>query len=212
MSKSALYAGLGQGLMSLGQGVGNAIQTMTIEDLRKQNMQENWARQDANKADDRKHQASLTADNRDYAETVTAENQEYQAGLMADQNARVDARHVITDGMDNKKLEAMTSKAKTASTPTETLNVQNMAKAMNISEGEAWKIKTGAKKSNPHQLGLARAKYIQTIISENGDYEYATQVEKDAIVKRSVNMFNQFVGVSPAKKDDEDNNDPLGLR
>ncbi len=53
MSKSALYAGLGQGLMSLGQNVGEAYRMKAIEELRQENLKQNWARQDAIRAEDR---------------------------------------------------------------------------------------------------------------------------------------------------------------
>lgn len=58
MSKSALYAGLGQGLMALGQGVGNAMQTMALENLRQQNIEKNWARQDKIRSEDNAIQKS----------------------------------------------------------------------------------------------------------------------------------------------------------
>jgi hypothetical protein len=46
MSKSAVYAGLGQGLMALGQGAGRALETISLEKLRQQNFEQNWARED----------------------------------------------------------------------------------------------------------------------------------------------------------------------
>lgn len=52
MSKSAVYAGLGQGLMAAGQGFARAVETMSIEQLRQQNLRENWARQDQIRSED----------------------------------------------------------------------------------------------------------------------------------------------------------------
>lgn len=46
MSKAAVFAGLGQGLMALGQGAGRALETISIEKLRQQNFEQNWARED----------------------------------------------------------------------------------------------------------------------------------------------------------------------
>ena len=195
-----MYAGVGQGLMSLGQGVGNAIQTMTLEDLRKQNMQENWARQDANKADDRKHQAEITSQNREYQAGLTTKDREYQADLTKAKNVRDDARNIKTDAQFDANLESMTNKAKIESTPTETINTRNMAQAMNITEGEAWKIKTGAKQ-NPNQLGIARARFVDSQISNNNNYEFATPAEQEAIVNRSVKLFNQFLSTDTSKEE-----------
>ena len=53
MSKAAVYAGLGQGLMAFGQGAGRAIETMAIENLRQQNLEKNWARQAEEREKDR---------------------------------------------------------------------------------------------------------------------------------------------------------------
>ncbi|MBJ2129049.1 hypothetical protein JC525_08880 [Alteromonas sp. IB21] len=46
MSKSALFAGLGQGLMAAGQNIGEAYRMKAIEELRQENLQQNWARED----------------------------------------------------------------------------------------------------------------------------------------------------------------------
>lgn len=78
MSKSALYAGLGQGLMALGNHVGEAYRMQSIEELRQQNLERNWARQDAIRAEDRAFQKELTADNRKYQAEQTKLNREWQ--------------------------------------------------------------------------------------------------------------------------------------
>lgn len=80
MSKSALFAGLGQGLMSLGQNVGEAYRMTAIEELRQQNLEQNWARQDAIRAEDRAYDAKKTADQRAYAQTALKEQRAYTEG------------------------------------------------------------------------------------------------------------------------------------
>lgn len=87
MSKSALFAGLGQGLMSLGQNVGEAYRMKAIEELRQENLQQNWARQDAIRAEDRAWQTQQTKEQRDH-----------QAALLKEQRA-------YTEGRDNAKFE-----------------------------------------------------------------------------------------------------------
>lgn len=80
MSKSALYAGLGQGLMSLGKNVGEAYRMKAIEELRQQNLEQNWARQDKLRAEDRAYDAKKTADQRAYAQTALKEQRAYTEG------------------------------------------------------------------------------------------------------------------------------------
>lgn len=74
MSKSALYAGLGQGLMALGNHVGEAYRMQSIEELRQQNLEQNWARQDAQRERDIAREDKLRAENRarEDARTVTS--------------------------------------------------------------------------------------------------------------------------------------------
>lgn len=79
MSKSALYAGLGRGLMALGNHVGEAYRMQSIEELRQQNLEQNWARQDAVRAEDRAFQAKQTQEQRDYNQTLLNDQREYQA-------------------------------------------------------------------------------------------------------------------------------------
>lgn len=74
MSKSALFAGLGQGLMALGQNVGEAYRMKAIEELRQENLQQNWAREDKMRAEDRAFQKDIQKENREYQETVRAED------------------------------------------------------------------------------------------------------------------------------------------
>lgn len=81
MSKSALYAGLGQGLMSLGQNVGEAYRMQAIEELRQQNLEQNWARQDAMRAEDKAWQTQQTKEER-----------EHQAALLKEQRAHTENR------------------------------------------------------------------------------------------------------------------------
>lgn len=61
MSKSALYAGLGAGLSSFGQSVGQMMQAMTLEELREKNLREKWARQDKLRSEDMAYQKSRDA-------------------------------------------------------------------------------------------------------------------------------------------------------
>lgn len=89
MSKAALYAGLGQGLMSLGQGVSKAIETMTLEEMRQRNLEQNWAREDAKdaKRDAREdarweRQDELAQEQRDYQRGRDAKADERQQALM----------------------------------------------------------------------------------------------------------------------------------
>jgi len=77
MSKSAIFAGLGQGLMALGQGAGKAIETMSFEKLRQQNLESNWARQDAARAEDRQY--SNTIRQEDMAVRSSERNQDIQS-------------------------------------------------------------------------------------------------------------------------------------
>lgn len=89
MSKAALYAGLGQGLMSLGQGVSKAIETMTLEEMRQKNLEQNWAREDARDAkraarEDARwaRQDELAAEQRKYQRGRDAKADERQQALM----------------------------------------------------------------------------------------------------------------------------------
>ena len=82
MSKAAVYAGLGQGLMALGQGAGRALEVMSLEKLRAQNLQQNWAREDARfnqEMDFRKNEASQQAE---YRNQSLAMQKEANEGLM----------------------------------------------------------------------------------------------------------------------------------
>lgn len=97
MSKSALYAGLGQGLMSLGQNVGEAYRMKAIEELRQENLERNWARQDTIRAEDR-------------ADRVMQSNQSFaQRKALAEMGwEREDAKaptKVVTEEKDGKFFE-----------------------------------------------------------------------------------------------------------
>ena len=74
MSKSALFAGLGQGLMSLGQNVGEAYRMKAIEELRQENLQQNWARQDAMRERDIAREDKLRAENFAREDNIRAQN------------------------------------------------------------------------------------------------------------------------------------------
>lgn len=119
MSKSALYAGLGQGLMSLGQNVGEAYRMQAIEELRQENLKQNWARQDAIRAEDRQFQKELQQDNRAYQQSQTESDRAWQMerdGAKFEQQkevaqmgfAREDAKtptKVVTEERDGKLFE-----------------------------------------------------------------------------------------------------------
>ena len=75
MSKSALFAGLGQGLMAAGQNIGEAYRMKAIEELRQENLQQNWAREDKIRAEDRKQQEKVRAEDR--ADRVMQSNQSF---------------------------------------------------------------------------------------------------------------------------------------
>lgn len=118
MSKSALYAGLGQGLMSLGQGVGNAIQTMTLEDLRKQNMQENWARQDAIRKEDNDVKAEQYKDTQEYRKQQSDNQQTNQEATSSHRTAQLKQSQTNSDrsfesqqiSQDNASFQNMTAR------------------------------------------------------------------------------------------------------
>jgi len=75
MSKSALYAGIGQGLMSFGQSFGRALEAETLEELRAKNVRENWARQDQ----------------------IRSEQNDRQDTIRNEQQVIVEARNAVTD-------------------------------------------------------------------------------------------------------------------
>lgn len=82
--------------------------------------------------------------------------------------------------------------------PAQAQNVQYMAQAMGIPEGEAWQIMVSAKE-NPQQLQLAKAEFIQRTLKDYRDAQEATMepVEKEAIQKimqESSSLFDQIIG------------------
>ncbi|WP_395340740.1 hypothetical protein PN836_017575 [Ningiella sp. W23] len=83
MSKAAIYAGLGQGLMALGESASRAISTMSIEQMREKNLRENWMRQESSRDKDRQlKREQIESDDALRRDTLT-QDQKHRAGLMA---------------------------------------------------------------------------------------------------------------------------------
>ena len=107
MSKAALYKGLSGGLMALGQGMGRAIETMTIEEMRQKNMRENWARQDKMRAEDRAERQANRAEDIAYRESrdklATERWKIQQESAAEDRSATAEYRTKVLEGQQADK-------------------------------------------------------------------------------------------------------------
>jgi hypothetical protein len=94
MSKSALYAGLGQGLMAAGQSFGRAFEAISLEKMRQENLQKNWAREDAIRQEDRAYREGVRQE--ENAISQDRFNQQMEA-----RNKQIDATKENTQGLMN---------------------------------------------------------------------------------------------------------------
>lgn len=83
--------------------------------------------------------------------------------------------------------------------PAETQNVRNMAKALGITEGEAWSLSREAKK-DPQKMQELKIKFVQGQIEGNYKYNKMTQAEKQKFMGESgINFDTMFQVAAPTQ-------------
>ena len=143
MSKAAVYAGLGQGLMSLGQGVGKAFEVTAIEKLREENMRQNWARQDAIRAEDQAIRAEQYNDTKLYRQeqaelqqTNRAEDQANRAATLELQKDKLDQSIKIQTQAQEKQAIANQDRIFRSVTAQESKRIESLQSEMDKIENE----------------------------------------------------------------------------
>ena len=201
MSKSAVYAGLAQGLMSFGQGAGRAMELTAMETMREQNLQQNWARQDRMRTEDREYNQQIRtqdANNRTAERTEDRGMQQQQIdATKANNKALMDLR--VDDQKD--KVSQRTTKDTVVTEDGFDYRVQFNGKGEEISR----EIVAGAGQFNKSdkmpekikiQLGILETELRSLIEYGSGDEQRAMEVrsEIDSLLGKTKTDVNTGAG------------------
>lgn len=157
MSKAALFAGLGQGLMAAGQSFGRAFENMSIEKLRQQNIEKNWAREDRLRAEDNAREDRIRAEEITRQDKIRSDDLEYRKG----RDAATDAYRTAT--LDNQRT------AQEATAEYQRAALENQAEMQRLTKEyqiETQKARTAAANAATVE---ARAKATQDLIKIQDD-------------------------------------------
>lgn len=136
MSKAALFAGLGQGLMAAGQTFGRAYEQISLEKLRQENLERNWKRDDRLRAEDRAWKDKIRTEDLEYRKGRDAATDAHRATVLENQaverEANANHRTAVLENQANlqemtKAFQIETQKARTAAANAATVEAQSKA-------------------------------------------------------------------------------------